>query len=60
MTNTVIAGKSSNIIGKKDLPLILQGSSVKVQWGNKFIDIIKNGKIISEKDYLTSFFIKKR
>lgn len=42
---TEIVGKSSNVIGNKDAPLVLRGSSIKVQWGNKFIDIIKNGKI---------------
>lgn len=45
---SVIAGKSSEVIGNKDSTLILRGSSVKVQWGNKFIDLIKNGKIASD------------
>lgn len=45
---SVIAGKSSEVIGNKDSTLILRGSSVKVQWGNKFIDLIKNGKIVSD------------
>lgn len=50
MSSTVIAGKPSNTVGEKDSVLILRGSSVKVQWGNKFIDLIKNGKINSEYD----------
>lgn len=50
MSNTVIAGKPSNTIGDKDSQLVLRGSSVKIQWGNKFIDLIKNGKINCETD----------
>lgn len=42
---TVIAGKNSNVIGNSESPLILRGQGIKVQWGNKFIDLIKNGKI---------------
>lgn len=45
MASTVIAGKPSNTVGDKDSTLVLRGSSVKYQWGNKFIDLIKNGKI---------------
>ena len=45
MSNTTIAGKPSNTIGDKDSQLVLRGSSIKIQWGNKFIDLIKNGKI---------------
>lgn len=52
MASTVIAGKPSNTVGEKDSALILRGSSVKVQWGNKFIDLIKNGKINIEQDKL--------
>lgn len=52
MASTVIAGKPSNTVGEKDSTLILRGSSVKVQWGNKFIDLIKNGKINIEQDKL--------
>jgi hypothetical protein len=36
---------NQTIIGEKDTALILKGTSIKVQWGNKFIDIIRNGKI---------------
>lgn len=46
----IIAGKSSEIVGNKDSTLILRGSSVKIQWGNKFIDLIKNGKIAAESE----------
>lgn len=48
MSNTTIAGKPSTTIGDKDSQLVLRGSSVKIQWGNKFIDLIKNGKINCE------------
>lgn len=47
---SIIAGKVSNAIGNKDSTLILRGTSIKVQWGNKFIDLIKNGKINSESE----------
>lgn len=46
--STVIAGKPSNTVGDKDSVLVLRGSSVKFQWGNKFIDLFKDGKLISE------------
>ena len=48
MASTVIAGKPSNTFGDKDSQLILRGSSIKIQWGNKFIDVIKNGKLNTE------------
>lgn len=48
MSNTTIVGKPSNTIGDKDSQLVLRGSSVKIQWGNKFIDLIKNGKVNCE------------
>lgn len=50
MSTTVIAGKPSNTVGNKDSVLVLRGSSIKIQWGNKFIDLIKNGKINVESD----------
>jgi hypothetical protein len=50
MSNTTIAGKPSTTIGEKDSQLVLRGSSVKIQWGNKFIDLIKNGKINAEQE----------
>lgn len=50
MSNAVIAGKPSNTVGEKDSTLVLRGSSIKIQWGNKFIDLIKNGKINTNTD----------
>lgn len=50
MSNAVIVGKPSNTIGEKDSTLVLRGSSIKIQWGNKFIDLIKNGKINANVD----------
>lgn len=43
-----IAGKPSTVIGNQNTNLILKGQSVKIQWGNKFIDLIKDGKICSD------------
>lgn len=45
MGSTVIAGRPSNTVGDKDSTLVLRGSSIKIQQGNKFIDLLKNGKI---------------
>lgn len=45
-----IAGKLSNIVGNQNTNLILQGRSIKIQWGNRFIDLIKDGKIASSSD----------
>lgn len=50
VVKSVIAGKNSNIVGNKDSSLILRGTSIKYQFGNKFIDIIKNGKINIEEN----------
>lgn len=52
MSTTTIAGKPGNTIGEKDSTLVLRGSSIKIQWGNKFIDLIKNGKINSDSQKL--------
>lgn len=49
---TTIAGKNSNVVGNKDTTLILRGTSLKYQFGNKFIDLIKNGKINSESEQI--------
>lgn len=43
--NTTIAGINSEIIGNPNRDLILSGRSVKIQWGNRYIDLLKNGKI---------------
>ena len=45
ITKTKVAGKPSNIVGDSNSTLILRGSSLKYQFGNSFIDIIKNGKL---------------
>lgn len=46
-------GKAYNIIGSADKNLILQTrGDLKVKWGNKYIDLIKNGKINVDVDLL--------
>lgn len=41
-----IFGKPHNVVGESSSDLILRcKGSVKIQWGNKFIDLIKDGKI---------------
>ena len=41
-------GKNYQETGKSSAPLLLRSNGeIKVQWGNKFIDLIKNGKINS-------------
>ena len=43
---TTMFGKAYNIIGSADKNLILQTrGDLKVKWGSKYIDLIKNGKI---------------
>lgn len=42
-------GKPTNMVGIPSKELILKGTALKFQWGNKFIEIIKNGKINSDK-----------
>lgn len=41
----VIGGQNSNVIGSDNTNLILKGKAIRVQWGNRFIDLIKDGKI---------------
>ena len=42
-------GKNYQEAGKSSSPLLLRSNGeIKLQWGNKFIDLIKNGKINSE------------
>lgn len=49
-------GKNYQEAGKSSAPLLLRSNGeIKVQWGNKFIDLIKNGKINSSS---SSDFIK--
>lgn len=47
-------GKNYQETGSSSSPLLLRSNGeIKLQWGNKFIDLIKNGKLNSEsKDYL--------
>lgn len=47
-------GKNYQEAGSSSSPLLLRSNGeIKLQWGNKFIDLIKNGKINSEaKDYI--------
>ena len=47
-------GKSYQEVGKSTSPLLLRSNGeIKLQWGNKFIDLVKNGKINAEaKDYI--------
>lgn len=46
---TNMFGKTYNTIGSTDSNFIIKTKGdLKVQWGNKYIDVIKNGKIASE------------
>lgn len=46
---TSMFGKTYNTIGSTDSNFIIKTKGdLKVQWGNKFIDVIKNGKIASQ------------
>lgn len=49
-----LLGKNYQEAGSSSSPLLLRSNGeIKLQWGNKFIDLIKNGKINSEaKDYI--------
>lgn len=47
---STLFGKPTNILGESTKELILKGSSLKFQWGNKFIELIKEGKLNVEKD----------
>lgn len=40
-----VGGQNSNTVGSDNTNLILKGKAIKVQWGNRFIDLIKDGKI---------------
>lgn len=51
MTKTLLFGKSYETIGSSSSNFIIKTQGdVKIQWGNKFIDLIKNGKIASNND----------
>jgi hypothetical protein len=44
--NDKIFGSEHTLIGSSNRDLILKTrGKIKVQWGNRFIDIIKNGKL---------------
>ena len=46
-------GKAYNTVGSANSNLILQTrGDIKIRWGNKFIDLIKNGKINAEVDLM--------
>ena len=51
---TSLFGKNYQEAGSSSSPLLLRSNGeIKLQWGNKFIDLVKNGKINSEaKDYI--------
>lgn len=46
---TQLFGKNYQETGSSSSPLLLRSNGeIKLQWGNKFIDLVKNGKINSE------------
>lgn len=46
---TTMFGKTYNTVGSSDSNFIIKTKGdLKIQWGNKYIDLIKNGKIVSE------------
>ena len=46
---TNMFGKTYNTIGSTDSNFIIKTKGdLKIQWGNRYIDLIKNGKIVSE------------
>jgi hypothetical protein len=46
-------GKAYNTVGSANTNLMLQTrGDLKIRWGNKFIDLVKNGKINAEADIL--------
>lgn len=48
-------GKNYQETGKSSSPLLLRSNGeIKLQWGNKFIDLIKNGKLNSQSDNILS------
>ena len=50
---TTMFGKAYDTVGSADKNLILQTrGDLKVRWGNKYIDLIKNGKINVDIDFL--------
>ena len=50
---TTMFGKAYDTVGSADRNLVLQTrGDLKVKWGNKYIDLIKNGKINVDVDLL--------
>jgi hypothetical protein len=50
---TTMFGKAYDTVGSADKNLILQTrGDLKVKWGGKYIDLIKNGKINVDVDLL--------
>lgn len=51
---TQLFGKNYQEAGKSSSPLLLRSNGeIKIQWGNKYIDLIKNGKLNSSaKEYI--------
>lgn len=46
-------GKTYNTVGSASDNLLLQTrGDIKIRWGNKFIDLIKNGKVNADVDFL--------
>lgn len=57
---TSMFGKTYNTIGSTDSNFIIKTKGdLKVQWGNKYIDVIKNGKIASKDSNLLKQVISK-
>lgn len=50
-TKTKLFGKVFNVVGNTDSNILIKTKGdLKIQWGNKFIDLIKEGKITSTLD----------
>lgn len=48
-SKTSMFGKTYNTVGSSDSNFIIKTKGdLKIQWGNKYIDLIKNGKVVSE------------
>lgn len=56
---TTIGGTVYESIGSSSSNLLLKcNGTARIQWGNKLIDLIKNGKIASENDSIQLYIIK--
>ena len=55
---TVIGGTSYETIGSSSSNLLIKcNGTARIQWGNKLIDLIKNGKIASSEPKETLYVI---